>query len=87
MNKPITIERQETMQKLVEIINRARLPAFVMADMLDEILRSVRMLAQKQYEKDAEAYAKAMEDAAARTKALGDATTQAKAMEDQKEAD
>ena len=62
MNKPITVERQETMQKLVDVVNGAQLPAFVLVDMLNEILQNVRTLARRQYARDAEMYAKAMED-------------------------
>lgn len=62
MNKPITIERQEVLQKLVDTVNGAQLPAFVLVDMLDDILQNMRAIARKQYEKDLETYTAAMED-------------------------
>lgn len=61
MNKPITIERQEVLQKLVDIVNSAQLPAFVVVDMLEDILQSMRTVARQQYERDLKTYTAAVD--------------------------
>lgn len=50
--KPITLIRQEFVDKLVEEINNCKLPMFVIEPILQDMLDQVRLMAQKQYEAD-----------------------------------
>lgn len=50
--KPITLLRQEFVDKLVEEINNCKLPMFVIEPILQELLDQVKIMAQKQYEAD-----------------------------------
>lgn len=61
MNKPLTIARQEFTQEIVDAINRAEVPMFVVADILKSALAEVEKLAQAQYEADAKAWKESQE--------------------------
>lgn len=50
--KPITLIRQEFVDKLVEEINNCKLPMFVIEPILQDLLDQVKVMAQKQYEAD-----------------------------------
>lgn len=52
MNKPASIVRQEFIEKQIALINNSGLPAFVLADIMEDTLAELRRLAQSQYEKD-----------------------------------
>ena len=54
MKKPSTVARQETIEKLIELINSSELPAFVLLDIFEETLRELRKVAVDQYKRDKE---------------------------------
>lgn len=56
MDKPITIHRQEFMETIVNAINEATLPAFVMRGVLQEADKALQDLEQKQYQNDLTSY-------------------------------
>lgn len=56
MDKPITLVREEFKQSLVNVINNSGLPAFVIEPILNECLKEVRIVMQKQYESDKSKY-------------------------------
>lgn len=56
MNKPLTIARQEFTQAIVDAVNNAELPMFVISDILKSALAEVDKLAQAQYEQDKKAW-------------------------------
>lgn len=61
MNKPITIARQEFTQAIVDAVNNAELPMFVISDILKFALTEVDKLAQAQYEADVKAWEEGQE--------------------------
>lgn len=61
MNKPITIARQEFTQAIVDAVNNAELPMFVVSDILKSALTEVDKLAQAQYEADVKAWEEGQE--------------------------
>lgn len=61
MNKPLTVERQEYMRKLVEATNACPLPAVFKADIMDAALRKLRQVADQEMARDMEAYTAAQE--------------------------
>ena len=54
--KPMSLVRQEFIDKLVSDINSCNLPMFVVENILQDVLSSVRLAAQKQYEVDKAKY-------------------------------
>lgn len=56
MNKPITLLRQEFMQKQIDLINNSGLPAFILADILREGVQELEKAAQEQYQADKAAW-------------------------------
>lgn len=63
MEKPITVARKEFAEKLAVLLTEAReLPAFVIGDILEDVLRQVRMIDAEQTKRDTEAYAKALNE-------------------------
>lgn len=58
MDKPITVARQDFMESLVQLINNSGLPAFMIADIFELTLPSLRTQAQQQYENDKSSYEK-----------------------------
>lgn len=56
ITKPITVARQEFLDSQVALINNSGLPAFIVADILGQLLASVKQQIQPQYESDAKAY-------------------------------
>lgn len=61
MTKPLTVARQEFASELVELINGAELPAFVIGEILKSALQEVERLSQAQYEQDAKSYRESQE--------------------------
>lgn len=50
ITKPISVVRQEFIEKLVDDVNSCQLPLFVIEPILQDLLNSVKATAQKQYE-------------------------------------
>ena len=61
MTKPITVERQEFIDSVVNIINASPLPSFVVLDALKTIIPSLEANLKREYETDAMAYIKALQ--------------------------
>ena len=62
MQKPIVVARQEFLEDSVTLVNKytqAGLPMFVVADILEELLKEVRTRAQEQYRTAKEQFDKA----------------------------
>lgn len=57
MDKPSTVIREEFIESLAKLLNESGLPAFVLADVLNNALNATRELAEKQYRADAAAWA------------------------------
>lgn len=62
MDKPITVARQEFMEKMAELINKSNLPSFVIADIFELTIPSLRDYAKLQYENDLTIYKKEEND-------------------------
>lgn len=54
--KPMSVVRQEFIEKLVDDINNCQLPLFVVEPILQDILNTVKATAQKQYEAEKAQY-------------------------------
>ncbi len=50
MNKPLTVERQEFANKIVDAINSTPLHAFIKSEILKNCVRELDALAAKEYE-------------------------------------
>ena len=74
MTKPLTIARQEFTEAIVEDINNAELPFFVISDILKSALVEVEKMSQAQYQQDKDAWDKAQEETKPKTKSLDDIT-------------
>ena len=61
MNKPITVAREEYVQKVVEATNSCGLPAFVVRDVLKSLLDEANALANQQLRQDAKEWEKFLE--------------------------
>ena len=48
MNKPLSVERHEYMQKIIQITNAAALPAFVKVGVLEQALKEMRKIEDKE---------------------------------------
>lgn len=62
MNKPITLIREETKQKLANVINESGLPAFIIEPILSDFLNETRIVAQRQYEMEKAQYEQSLQD-------------------------
>lgn len=62
MNKPITILREEYVNKIVTVSNESALPAFVKLDVLEKVCEQLRKLAREEYAKDVSEYQNASAD-------------------------
>lgn len=62
MNKPLTIARQEFAESLINIINGAELPAFVISGVLKETIAEVDKIAQNQLMADRQQWEKEAEE-------------------------
>lgn len=56
LTKPMSVIRQEFVEKLVYDINNCQLPLFVIEPILQDILNAVKAAAQKQYETEKAQY-------------------------------
>lgn len=56
MDKPITVAREEFRRDLVDVINNAKLPAFVIRGVIEEILPVLKDQENMQYQKDLQNY-------------------------------
>ena len=56
MNKPITVIREETKEKIADVINSSGLPAFIIEPILQEFLIETKNVAMRQYEHDKKQY-------------------------------
>lgn len=56
MNKPATVIRVETAQKIVDVLNEAKIPAFMQVDIIKSILPKLEELAEYQYRRDLQSY-------------------------------
>lgn len=56
MDKPLTVARGEFMQIVVDAVNDAKLPAFVIAEVLTQALQVVRERAEFEYQEDLKKY-------------------------------
>jgi len=74
MTKPLTIARQEFIEAIVEDINNAELPFFVISDILKSTLAEVKKMSQVQYQQDKNAWDKAQEEPKPKSKSLDDIT-------------
>ena len=74
MAKPLTIARQEFTEAIVEDINNAKLPFFVISDILKSALVEVEKMSQVQYKRDKDAWDKAQEEAKPKSKSIDDIT-------------
>lgn len=54
--KPITVARSEFINGLTTLINESGLPPFVIEPVLKDMLYDVRMMAQRQLDKDMQTY-------------------------------
>lgn len=54
--KPLSVARAEFMDGIVDMVNNANLPMFVVEYILKDVLEEVHSVARKQYEKDKEEY-------------------------------
>lgn len=62
MEKPITIRRAECIDGICSAINAARLPAFVVVEILERILTNANQLMEQQYHHDIETYREAQNE-------------------------
>lgn len=54
--KPVTLVRQEFINDITKLINESSLPAFVIEDILEKILKQVHDLTNIQYEQEKKRY-------------------------------
>lgn len=60
ITKPITVVRQEFIEKMVNEINTCGLPLFVVEPILEDLFRSVKAESQRQYETEKAQYEQAL---------------------------
>lgn len=60
ITKPITVVRQEFIEKMVDEINTCGLPLFVVEPILKDLLNEVSIAAKKQYETEKVQYEQAL---------------------------
>jgi hypothetical protein len=56
IQKPITVIRQEFIEKLVNEVENCQLPLFVIEPILQDLLNMVKVASQKQYEAEKAQY-------------------------------
>lgn len=61
--KPISVVRQEFIDRLVDDVNNCDLPLFVIEPILQDMLASVRAAVQQQYEEEKAQYEKRLHEA------------------------
>lgn len=60
-NKPITVARQEFIEKIVADINESGLPFFVVVEVLNSMLPELQKQVGAQFERDKKAYEESLE--------------------------
>ena len=60
IQKPITVVRQEFIEKIVNEINHCGLPLWAIEPILEDLLRSVKVESQRQYETEKAQYEQAL---------------------------
>lgn len=60
INKPLSIARQEFIEKMVEEINTCGLPLFVVEPILRDLLNEVSIASKRQYETEKAQYEQAL---------------------------
>ena len=58
MIKPLSVKRQEFIENLVNLVNSADLPPFVVEPIINDVHASVRNLIKEQYKREKELYDK-----------------------------
>ena len=56
IEKPITVARQEFIDKISDVINNCNLPLFIVEPIMRDVYLEIKSLSQKQYEMDKEEY-------------------------------
>lgn len=56
MHKPITVSRQDYITSICDLTNNSGLPAFVVIDVLESVLRELRPMVENEYKRDKAAY-------------------------------
>lgn len=56
LSKPMSVARQEFIEKLIKDVNECQLPLFVIEYILQDMLNVVKTTAQKQYESEKAQY-------------------------------
>ena len=64
ITKPISVVRQEFIERLVHEVNSCELPLFVVEPILENILSAVKTAVQKQYETEKAQYEKMLAEKA-----------------------
>lgn len=62
MDKPLTVARAEFIESLVNLINDAKMPAFIIRGCFEEVLPSIRELENNQYMADLKQYKEGQEE-------------------------
>lgn len=62
MNKPITIARREFVESMSKLIAESGLPFSMLCDIFRDAAMQMQQMEDEQYEKDKEAYEKAMKE-------------------------
>ena len=62
MKKPLTVARNDYMTALCDLTNNSNLPAFVIVEVLESILREVRPMMETELKRDMATYRAAMQD-------------------------
>ena len=61
MKKPLTVARNDYMTALCDLTNNSNLPAFVIVEVLESILREVRPMMETELKRDMVTYRAAMQ--------------------------
>ncbi len=62
MDKPITIKRDEFKSSIITIVNHTELPAILMIDILEDVLRAVKDLNIKQEQEERVTWEKSLKN-------------------------
>lgn len=62
MDKPIILIKEETKQKLLDVINQSGLPAFIIEPILSDFLNEIRVVARREYETEKANYEKSLKE-------------------------
>lgn len=50
MNKPLILSVKDTEEKIIKIINSSNIPAFIMKNSIEKILKQLVLIEQQEYE-------------------------------------